>query len=220
MEDNFKVPSLDAKIKFIPRKPAQNPDENDQKDESENSSSPLVNRGKNIINEEKLKPKPVNSKIIQPKCSYIEPKWSMPPDANDKYSIEILKNGTIVETIVDLQKQSHWLIGKLPDNHIKMAHPTISRYHAVLQFRPVIKNDSDSDDDDIKEEEAAKKPEIESGWYLYDLNSTHGSFVNKSRIPPKTYVRVRVGYMLKFGASTRRLILQVNIITVGIDVLN
>lgn len=89
-----------------------------------------------------------------------------------------------------------------------MAHPTVSRYHAVFQYRPDVKSESDDADEDDNEVEA-KKSDIEKGWYLYDLNSTHGSFVNKTRIPPKTYVRVRVGYLLKFGGSTRNFILQV-----------
>lgn len=121
----------------------------------------------------------------------------------------------------------------MPDNDIPMAHPTVSRYHgkkycaihyvvlkytkiflAVFQYRPELKNDTgdvDEDDnsDDNEVEKEQYKSSIEKGWYLYDLNSTHGSFVNKTRIPPKTYVRVRVGYLIKFGCSTRNFILQV-----------
>ncbi|KAG4077848.1 hypothetical protein HA402_013782 [Bradysia odoriphaga] len=88
-----------------------------------------------------------------------------------------------------------------------MAHPTVSRYHAVFQYRPDVRSESDENAEE-ENESAIKKQDIEKGWYLYDLNSTHGSFVNKTRIPPKTYVRVRVGYMLKFGGSTRNFILQ------------
>ena len=47
-----------------------------------------------------------------------------------------------------------------------------------------------------------------AGFYLYDLNSTHGSFHNKNQCFPKTYYRLRVGHMMKFGGSTRLLILQ------------
>lgn len=40
------------------------------------------------------------------------------------------------------------------------------------------------------------------------VDSTHGTFVNKNRVKPRTYVRVRVGYQLKLGNSTRNYILQ------------
>lgn len=91
-----------------------------------------------------------------------------------------------------------------------MSEQNINRklFTAVFQYRPEVKTESDVTDDDDNEVDT-KKSGIEKGWYLYDLNSTHGSFVNKTRIPPKTYVRVRVGYMLKFGGSTRNFILQV-----------
>ena len=109
-----------------------------------------------------------------------------------------------------MQNQAYWLIGKLPENDIVMAHPTISRFHAVFQYRPDVTTSASLDENDADAKEDPKKPEIEPGWYIYDLNSTHGTFVNKMKIPPQTYVRVRVGYMLKFGGSTRNFILQVN----------
>lgn len=40
------------------------------------------------------------------------------------------------------------------------------------------------------------------------VDSTHGTFLNKSRIKPRTYVRIKVGHQLKFGNSTRNYILQ------------
>lgn len=56
-----------------------------------------------------------------------------------------------------------------------MAHPTVSRYHAILQFRSTF---SASDD--------------KKGFYLFDLGSTHGTFLNKQRIQPRTYIKVQV----------------------------
>jgi protein phosphatase 1D len=63
------------------------------------------------------------------------------------------------------------------------------RYHAVLQYK--------ADDE-----------QGGNGWFLYDLGSTHGTFLNKQQIPPKVYYRVHTGHIFKFGVSSRLFILQ------------
>lgn len=203
MDLDFKVPSFD--VKAIHKK---------NKDEVKNEETPPVPHSvkPNLAPNDELEPK------IGVKCPYVEPKWSKKPESELAYKFEVLKGGQIVENISDLQSRAYWSIGKMANNSIVMAHPTISRYHAILQYRPnVTTNCDDSDDSSDDEQESSEskpsdesvvKPKVEKGWYLYDLNSTHGSFVNKMKVPPKTYVRVRVGYMLKFGASTRSYILQ------------
>ncbi|CAG5103905.1 Similar to SLC4A1AP: Kanadaptin (Homo sapiens) [Cotesia congregata] len=80
--------------------------------------------------------------------------------------------------------------GRLPVCDIPLAHPTISRYHAILQYR------AEGDDKN------------EPGFYLYDLESTHGSFWNSCRIRPKTFVKLKGGHMLRFGCSQRKFIVQ------------
>lgn len=210
MDNEFKVPfTLDPKPKVVTKKPE--PIDTGEST-SEESTTKVVTATKEP-DSAKVESEPVKLSST-PKCPYSEPKWSQPPDSSLAYSFEILKGGQIVEEIKDLQTKAFWTIGKLPNNGIVMAHPTISRFHAVLQYRPEVatNNDSDSSDDEDDKtnptDSTAQKPKIEKGWYLYDLNSTHGSFVNKMKVPPKTYVRLRVGYMLKFGASTRNYILQ------------
>lgn len=204
MENEFKVPTFEPKLKVVTKKTKTQPDVDELKEIPAESSSETV------VNEpQSAKVESVSIKSTT-KCPYVEPKWSQPPDTNLPYCFEVLKSGQIVEEIKNLQNKAFWTIGKLPDNNIVMAHPTISRYHAVLQYRPDVgtnKSDSDSDDDD-DDNSNTEKSKIEKGWYLYDLNSTHGTFVNKMKVPPKTYIRIRVGYMLKFGASTRNYILQ------------
>lgn len=124
---------------------------------------------------------------------YQEPPWGGP--ATDPYSLEILKGGTILG-IRSLQGTSCCLFGRLPSCDVCLEHPSVSRYHAVLQhgaFGP----DGECD---------GRGP----GFYLYDLGSTHGTFLNKTRIPPRTYCRVHVGHVLRFGGSTRLFLLQVS----------
>lgn len=128
-----------------------------------------------------------------PSLRYTEPPWGgNPPEAS--YSLEILKNGTIVDT-VPLAQRSYYVVGRLPVCDVSLEHPSISRYHAVIQYRSRA-GESESAGED-------------TGFYIHDLGSTHGTVVNKNKIPPKTYIRIRVGHVLKFGGSTRLFILQV-----------
>lgn len=223
---NFKLPTpLEAKQphKFTaPKKTATSPDAVNLPPKPSEPSAP--NASKSIIDANNAAeedapaasatPAAAAGSAAPPKkaptvpCPYTEPKWSAAASPEHAYSIEMLKGGIIVETVGDLQTQPFWVIGKLTSNDIVMAHPTVSRYHAVLQYRPEIVPAAADEAADDDAENPTAKPQIACGWYLYDLGSTHGSFVNKRKVPAKTYVRVRVGYMLSFGASTRRLILQ------------
>lgn len=207
MDSEFKVPTFEPKLKAVPKKTTTDEQSVDA-ESKEIISVPTATAPKES---ERAKCETDLKKTV-PKCPYVEPKWSRPPQSSLAYNFEVLKGGQIVENMKNLQDKPFWTIGKLPGNDIVMAHPTISRFHAVLQYRPDVSthngdsSDSSSDEDDKPDQE--QKPKVEKGWYLYDMNSTHGSFVNKMKVPPKTYVRVRVGYMLKFGASTRMYILQ------------
>lgn len=118
---------------------------------------------------------------------YKEPPWSGVPDR--EYSFQVLKGGIIVSNI-PLNKP-YIIVGRKDDCDIVLEHPSISRYHAVVQFR-------------VGEEPRA------SGFYLYDLDSTHGTYVNKqsARVRAQSYKRLKVGHMVKFGGSSRSFILE------------
>ncbi|XP_031722603.1 kanadaptin isoform X2 [Anarrhichthys ocellatus] len=127
-----------------------------------------------------------------PPIPYTEPSWGgNAPDV--PYALEILKNGTIVDT-VPLTLKSYFVVGRLPVCDVSLEHPSISRYHAIVQYR--------------RQAGEGESVGEERGFYLHDLGSTHGTVVNKNKVPPKTYIRLRVGHVLKFGGSTRLFILQ------------
>uniref|UniRef100_A0A8B9KL11 Solute carrier family 4 member 1 adaptor protein n=1 Tax=Astyanax mexicanus TaxID=7994 RepID=A0A8B9KL11_ASTMX len=126
-----------------------------------------------------------------PPLPYSEPPWA--GVATVPYSFELLKNGAILDSI-PLTQQSYFVVGRLPVCDVSLEHPSISRYHAVVQYRGLV-----GEEGSVGEE---------AGFYVYDLGSTHGTFLNKNKIPPKTYIRLRVGHVLKFGGSTRLFILQ------------
>ena len=135
---------------------------------------------------EKTSPKKKNEAV--PELPYKEPSWSGIPE--ELYSLEVLKNGCIVSTI-DLTSKPFHVFGRLPICDINLEHPSVSRYHAVIQYKTSDTSNS------------------EKGFYIYDLESTHGTIVNKSPLEPRRYYRLRVGYVFKFGGSSRLFILQV-----------
>ena len=130
----------------------------------------------------------LKTKEKEPDLAYKEPSWSAVP--MQPYSLEILKNGCIISTINLSQKAFH-VVGRLPTCDISMEHPSVSRHHAIFQYK------RDSED------------ERKSGFYLYDMGSTHGTFVNKAQIRAKTFYRLKVGFVVKFAGSSRLFILQV-----------
>ncbi|XP_055978214.1 kanadaptin [Sorex fumeus] len=126
---------------------------------------------------------------------YREPPWGSPAPA--PYGLETLKGGAVLGARA-LGGASRCLFGRLPGCDVCLEHPSVSRHHAVLQH-------------------GAPPPGVGvggggggggPGFYLYDLGSTHGTFLNKTRIPPRTYCRVHVGHVLRFGGSTRLFVLQ------------
>ncbi|XP_020587911.1 kanadaptin-like [Phalaenopsis equestris] len=106
---------------------------------------------------------------------YTTPSWSEPPE--HPFSIEVLKDGTIIEEL-DVHEKGAYMFGRLDLCDFVLEHPTISRFHAVLQFK---KGDT----------------------FVYDLDSTHGTFINKKQIKGKVYTEIHVGDVLRFGQSSR-----------------
>ncbi|XP_077197801.1 kanadaptin [Paroedura picta] len=131
-----------------------------------------------------------------PPLRYEEPPWGGCPAEEDAalYSLETVKGGAVLGS-VGLGGRSWLSVGRAPTCGLSLAHPSVSRHHAVLQRRPPPPDGED-----------AEGPE--PGLYAYDLDSAHGTFINKARIPPRTYCRVRVGHVLRFGGSSRLFVLQ------------
>lgn len=120
--------------------------------------------------------------------AYLEPPWS--GLCQKKYSLEVLKGGKIIDDIPLTERPFH-VFGRWVTCHFVLEHPTLSRHHAVLQY-------------------CARPDELHpAGWYLYDLESTHGTIVNKIKVRARSFTRVRVGHVIKFGGSTRLYVLQV-----------
>ncbi|KAK9805589.1 hypothetical protein WJX72_006586 [[Myrmecia] bisecta] len=111
-------------------------------------------------------------------ATYTPPEWAGAP-AGLPFSLEVMKNGAILETR-DVSAKDHYTFGRSPANDFHVEHPSASRLHAVLQFK--------GDHGEA---------------FVYDAGSTHGTFLNKKRLRAKAYAPFRVGDILRFGQSTR-----------------
>ncbi|CAN1244359.1 SLC4A1AP [Linum perenne] len=110
-----------------------------------------------------------------------ETEWSGPPC--HKFNLEILKDGSIIDQF-DVFEKGAYMFGRVDLCDFVLEHPTVSRFHAVLQF----KRSGDA--------------------YLYDVGSTHGTFINKSQVEKRVYVALHVGDVIRFGQSSRLYIFQ------------
>lgn len=108
---------------------------------------------------------------------YKEPSTAESFDPN--YGLEVLKNGSIVDTIKFKPEKSFCVIGRVPGCDILGEHPTISRIHAILQFVGGTGSEDDVDKDTSGDGNCSRK-----GLYVFDLNSTHGTFLNKNQLIP------------------------------------
>jgi pSer/pThr/pTyr-binding forkhead associated (FHA) protein len=105
--------------------------------------------------------------------------WSGVPSAS--FSLEVLKAGTVAAS-QSLEGQPFCTFGRHPECDVVLEHPSASRLHAVLQFKP-----------------AAGGGEA----FVWDSGSTHGTWVNKRPVNARVFVPLRVGDQLRFGQSTR-----------------
>lgn len=165
--DAFKAPLLKQESEL----PIENNSSQKVTDENKGTASKTTNKGD--------KPQ------VAVPLPYKEPEWSGNPPYN--YSFEVIKNGTLISTFKI--NSSLLTFGRLQVCDFVFEHPSVSRYHAIVQY--------------CKGDDSHPK-----GFYLYDLGSTHSTFLNKQPVKPKIYYKLKVGYILKFGGSSRLHIFQ------------
>ncbi|KAJ0074586.1 hypothetical protein Patl1_37523 [Pistacia atlantica] len=72
------------------------------------------------------------------------------------------------------------MVGRHPDCHIMLTHPSISRFHLQIHFKPSSQNLS-----------------------VIDLSSVHGTWVSERKIESCVPVELNEGDTIKIGGSTR-----------------
>ncbi|KAF5677911.1 PML1-like protein [Fusarium heterosporum] len=127
---------------------------------------------------------------------YHEPSEARKPSPRDVWKLFIFKGQDIVDTI-DLSARSCWLIGReMTIVDLPAEHPSISKQHAVIQFRYVEKRNEFGD------KIGKVKP------YLIDLESANGTMLNDSKIPDSRYLELRDKDMIQLGHSTREYVVM------------
>lgn len=133
----------------------------------------------------------------RPPLPYSAPSWGGAP--KQPFHLTVIKHGTVVEQYT--LNNSVTVFGRLPHCDVALEHPSISRYHAVLQCRP--------SDGPLVGEPGQTLGSQEAGLYMFDLGSTHGTFLNKHQLAPRCYHLLREGQMFHLGGSSRLFLLEV-----------
>lgn len=142
-----------------------------------------------------------SNSVTQADGSSITLKYHEPPEARkasprDQWKLFVFKGPDIVDT-VELSLRSCWLVGResavvdLPADH-----PSLSKQHAVIQFRYTEKRNEYGD------KIGKVKP------YLIDLQSANGTILNGSKVPDSRYLELRDKDMIQFGHSTREYVVM------------
>jgi len=129
---------------------------------------------------------------------YHEPPEARKPPAKDIWKLFVFKGDDIVETI-ELGLRSCWLVGReLAVVDMPAEHPSISKQHAVIQFRYIEKRNEFGD----------KMGRVRP--YLIDLDSANKTLLNKEEVPSSRYLELRDKDMIQFGHSTREYVLMLS----------
>ncbi len=115
---------------------------------------------------------------------YKEPEWAINKTGNlpPKWGVEVIKNGIIISNI-KLKKKFN-IFGRCDKCDVLLEHSSISRQHLVFQHS--------LDYDNL---------------YIFDWNTTQGTFLNRKRIESNKYIQLYVGDTIQIGASTREYII-------------
>jgi smad nuclear-interacting protein 1 len=127
---------------------------------------------------------------------YHEPPEARKPPPKDQWKLFVFKGPDLLETI-DLGLRSCWLVGReLAVVDLPAQHPSVSKQHAVIQFRWIEK----------KNEFGDRLGKVRP--YLIDLDSANSTKLNKEEIPSSRYLELRDKDMIQFGDSTREYVLM------------
>jgi hypothetical protein len=125
------------------------------------------------------------------KSFYKEPSEARLPE--HRWRLSVSKDGDNLPAY-HIHRQSKYVFGRDKDQcDIRLHHSSCSHVHAVLQYR--LRTDSHG---------RHVYP------YLIDLDSSHGSFLNRRRIDANRYYKLEENDLIKFGESSKEFLLVID----------
>lgn len=127
---------------------------------------------------------------------YHEPAEARKPPTKQQWRMYVFRNKDLLDTIY-LYQRSCWLMGrdqKVTD--VLLEHPSISKQHAVVQFRHLTTTNEYGD----------KKSQVKP--YLIDLESANGTKLNGEKVAASRYVELVDGDVIGFGDSEREYVMM------------
>lgn len=127
---------------------------------------------------------------------YHEPAEARKPPAKEQWRMYVFRKKDLVDT-VQLYQRSCWLMGRDQTvTDLKLEHPSISKQHAVIQFR------FQTTTNEYGDKTNKVKP------YLIDLESANGTKLNGKAIGTSRYVQLVDGDVISFGDSEREYVMM------------
>ena len=127
---------------------------------------------------------------------YHEPPEARKPSAKQQWRMYVFKKQDLLDTI-QLHTRSAWLVGrdqKITD--LFLEHPSISKQHAVIQFR------HRTSTNEFGDKTSKVKP------YLIDLDSANGTKLNGKKVEASRYMELLDQDVLSFGDSEREYVMM------------
>lgn len=127
---------------------------------------------------------------------YHEPPEARKPPAKEAWRMYVFKGRDMVDTIY-LHQRSVWLVGR--DKKVTdylLEHPSVSKQHAVIQFRSITSMDEYGD----------KTNKVKP--YLIDLDSANGTKMNGKAVEGSRFVELVDGDVVNFGESEREYVMM------------
>lgn len=127
---------------------------------------------------------------------YHEPAEARKPPAKEQWRMYVFKKKDLLDT-VQLYQRSCWLAGRDQSvTDLTLDHPSISKQHAVIQFR------HQTTTNEYGDKSNKVKP------YLIDLESANGTKLNGKLIATSRYVQLVDGDVISFGDSEREYVMM------------
>ena len=128
-------------------------------------------------------------------------KYHEPPEARksppkEQWRLYVFKKKDLLDTVY-IHQRSVWLMGRDQTvTDLFLEHPSISKQHAVIQFRHITTTNEFGD------KQSRVKP------YLIDLESANGTKLNGKAVEASRFVELVDGDVVAFGESEREYVLM------------